>query len=139
MLDATTEETMPATAVKPIPAFTDHHQTSIVYLPSCRPLLTSDVRVALDGLISLLAREAEQKAVPVLKMDVRGFSDPEEDSHQVVVRQWVKLPARQAFLYWDSLGPAYEAWMHSASKELMPIYTEQIAFEIRWSEDETEL
>lgn len=130
---------MPITAVKPTPASTDHHRIPTDYDPSCRPLLTGDVRAALDGLISLLGREAEQKIVPVIKMDVRGFSDPEEGGHQVVVRQWVKLSAREAFLYWDSLGPAYEAWMHSAPEELRPVYTEQIAFEIRWSEDETEL
>lgn len=70
---------MSITAVKPTP--TGPHQTPIIYDPSCRPLLTNPVRAALDGLISLLTREAEQKIVPVLKLDVRGFSDPEEDNH----------------------------------------------------------
>ena len=122
---------MSVTAVKSVHPRPGPHQTPIVYDPSCRPLLTNPVQAALNGLIALLTQEAEQKIVPVLKMDVRGFSDPEEDSHQVVVRQWVDLPARAAFLYWDSLGPAYEAWMRSAPEELMPIYAEQIAFEVR--------
>ena len=104
---------MSVTAVKPAPA--GRHQTPIIYDPSCRPLLTNPIRAALDGLISLLTREAEQNIIPVLKIDVRGFFDPEEDSHQVV-RQWVSLPAREAFLYWDSLGPAYEAWMRSRTR-----------------------
>jgi len=134
-----TEATMSVTAVKPVHALTGSHQTPVIYDPSCRPLLTNPVRTALDGLISLLTQEAEQKTVPVLKMDVRGFSDPEEDGRQIVVRQWVRLPAREAFLYWDSLGPAYEAWLHSAPEGLKPVYTEQIAFEIRWSEDATKV
>jgi len=128
---------MSVTAVKPTSMA--QHRTPVLYDPSSRPLLTGPVRTALDGLISLLTQEAERKIVPVLKLDVRGFSDPEEDNHQIVVRQWVSLPAREAFLYWDSLGTAYEAWMRSAPEELMPVYTEQIAFEIRWSDDATEL
>ena len=130
---------MSITAVKPAPVPSGRSQTPVVYDPFCRSLLTSPVRAALDGLISLLAREAERNNVPVLKVDVRGFSDPEEGGNQVVVRQWVDLPAREAFRYWDSLGPAYEAWMHSAPEGLAAFYTEQIAFEIRWSEDATEL
>ncbi len=130
---------MSITAVKPDPSAISHHPIPIVYDPSCRPFLTAPVQAALGELIALLMRGAEQENVPVLKVDVRGFSDPEEDSHQVVVRQWVKLPAREAFGYWESLGPAYEAWMHSAPEELMPVYTDQVAFEVRWSEDETEL
>lgn len=90
-------------------------------------------------MISLLARGAEQSSVPVIRIDVRGFFDPEEGAQQVVVRQWVDLPAREAFHYWDGLGPAYEAWMQSAPEDLASVYTEEIAFEIRWSEDATEL
>jgi len=130
---------MSITAVKPAPAPSGRHQTPVVYDLSCRPLLTGPVRAALDGLVSLLTRGAEQSSVPVIRIDVRGFSDPEEGAQQVVVRQWVDLPAREAFPYWDSLGPAYEAWLHSAPEGLAAVYTEQIAFEIRWSEDAAEL
>lgn len=130
---------MSITAVKPDLAPLGHHQTPIVYDPSCRPLLTGPVRAALDELVSLLTHGAERSGVPILRIDVRGFFDPEEGAQQVVVRQWVDLPAREAFPYWDGLGPAYEAWMHSAPEGLADVYTEQIAFEIRWSEDATEL
>lgn len=130
---------MSVTTIKPNSIRVSHHQIPIIYDPSCRPLLTSQVLAALDELIPLLMREAEQKNVPVLKVDVRSFYDPEEDSHQIVVRQWVKLPADQAFRYWDGLGPAYETWMHSAPEISVSLYADQIAFEVRWSEDENEL
>lgn len=110
-------------------------RVSIHYSPSCQSLLTADVRAALDALILLLIRGAEQQKVPILKIDVRGFSDPEEDNPQVVVRQWVNLPPGEALDYWESLGQEYKSWLHSFPEDLKQIAAEKIAFEIRWVDD----
>ena len=124
---------MSATAVAE-PNAALRHPTPILYDLSCRPLLTDDLRAALESLISLLTRAAARQRVPVLRLDVCGFSDPEEDNAQVVVRQWVRLPPREALSYWDSLSPDYEAWLRSCVG-LMPDAAERLTFEIRWTEN----
>lgn len=130
---------MSVTAIKAVPNPIANGRIPILYAPSCQSLLTGDIRAALDELTSLLIRSAAQQNVPVLKIDVRGFSDPDEDNAQVVVRQWVKLPPREALHYWDSLGPDYETWLRSYPEARQSTVTDQIAFEIRWTEDEPTL
>ncbi len=130
---------MSVTAIKAVPNPIANSRLPILYAPSCQPLLTGDICAALDELISLLIRSATQQNVPVLKIDVRGFSDPKEDNSQIVVRQWVKLPPSEAFHYCDSLGPEYETWLRSFPEVRQSTITDQIAFEIRWTDDESTL
>lgn len=127
---------MSATTITAEPITTLRPQMPVVYDSSCRSLLTDDVRPAVESLVSLLTHAAARQHIPVLRLDVRGFTDPEEENAQIVVRQWVRLTPPEALHYWDSLGPSYEAWLRSCS-DLMPDATEQVAFEVRWTEDDS--
>ncbi|HIC96363.1 TPA: hypothetical protein EYP12_07050 [Candidatus Bipolaricaulota bacterium] len=61
-----------------------------------------------------------------------GFADPEENSEEVVVTQWVKISAEAALDYWDRLGATLEAWIDLLPEELARIAAERIAVEVRW-------
>lgn len=67
-------------------------------------MLTDRVREVLRDLLQLLSREARRYYIPVSKIEISGFVDPEENRREVVVTQWVKVSARMAMDYWDMLG-----------------------------------
>lgn len=108
---------------------------SLLIHPSARPLLTADVHATLECLLRLLESEAHTQGVPVSKIEVHGFADPEEDTDTVVVTQWVGVPPQTALAYWDHLGAAVEAWTEQLPSERVPIAAERIAIEVRWDAD----
>ena len=100
--------------------------------PSARPMLTDRVRMTLDRMLPLLRGEARRSFIPVSKVEVRGFVDPEEDTEEVVVTQWVKVSSQTALAYWDRLGSMIEFWIDFLPDELARIATERLSIEVRW-------
>lgn len=109
----------------------------IIINPSARPILTDRVQATLDRLLVLLEREAQRSFVPVSKIEVSGFVDPEEDTEEVVVTQWVKVSTQTALEYWDRLGAAVEVWIDFLPERLAEVAVERIAIEVRWDIDDT--
>ncbi|MCD6283392.1 hypothetical protein J7J84_07340 [bacterium] len=99
------------------------------------PMLSDRVKRALNGLFRLLQHEARRCFVRVVKVEVRGFSDPEEGTQEVVVSQYVMLPPRGALDYWDKLGVLVEVWAKNLPEELVRTVTEGISIEVRWDND----
>ena len=105
---------------------------------SARPMLTDRVRMTLDRILPLLKGEARRSFIPVSKVEVSGFVDPEEDAEEVVVTQWVKVSPEAALAYWDKLGSMVEFWIDFLPDELARIATERLSIEVRWDiNDET--
>ncbi len=103
--------------------------------PSARSMLTDRMQETLNRLLALLTQEARRNFIPVSKIEIRGFVDPEEDTKEVVVTQWVKVPPSTALDYWDRLGAAVELWIDYLPETLASIVVERIAIEVRWDAD----
>ncbi|MFQ5886064.1 MAG: hypothetical protein ACE5II_02390 [Anaerolineae bacterium] len=114
-------------------------QPEVIIKPSARPMFTDRVRATLNRLVVLLEREARQNFVPVDKIEMDGFVDPEEDTEEVVVTQWVRISAEAALDYWDRLGATLEAWIDLLPEELGRIAAERIAVEVRWDVREPQI
>ncbi len=82
-------------------------------------------------LIPLLESEARRSFVPVTKIEVTGFVDPEEDTDEVVVTVWVKLSPPEALNYWDKLGGSVELWTDYLPADLAEVAEERLAIEVR--------
>jgi hypothetical protein len=100
--------------------------------PSAHSMLTDRVRLTLIRMLPLLKSEARKSFIPVSKVEVRGFVDPEEDTEEVVVIQWVKVSPQAALAYWDRLGSMVEFWIDFLPDELARIATERLSIEVRW-------
>ena len=100
--------------------------------PSAHSMLTDRVRMTLERMFPLLESEARKSFIPVSKIEVRGFVDPEEDTEEVVVTQWVKVSPQAAMAYWDRLGSMIEFWIDFLPDELVRIATERLSIEVRW-------
>jgi len=88
--------------------------------------------MTLDRMLPLLKGEARRSFIPVSKVEVRGFVDPEEDTEEVVVIQWVEVSPQAALAYWDKLGSMIEFWIGFLPDELARIAIERLSFEVRW-------
>lgn len=119
-----------------IPWMTDPYITIIepetIIDPCARPMLTDRMLQILDRLLVLLKREARRSFIPVSKIEINGFVDPEEDTEEVVVTQWVKVRAEVALDYWDRLGATFEVWIDFLPDILTGIAAERLAIEVRW-------
>jgi hypothetical protein len=107
----------------------------IIHL-SAKPLLNSDTEAVLLSLLEILEREARRGHIPVRRVDVTGFIDPEEDEKQVVVTQRVIAPAQLALDYWDTLDLPLEEWTASLPENLQSVATEQFAIVVEWDDND---
>jgi hypothetical protein len=98
-------------------------------------LLTDQAKAALTRLIQQLEREAQRLAVPLASIEVTSFTDPDDDSHEIVVRETVCLPAEKALDYWDELAQAIETWLTSLPPTLADLINSQFAVEVAWDTD----
>lgn len=118
-----------------VPWGTEQHipsvQPQVIIHPSARSLLTDRMEAALLRLIPLLESEARRSFVPVTKIEVTGFVDPEEDTDEVVVTVWVKLSPPEALNYWDKLGGSVELWTDYLPADLAEVAEERLAIEVR--------
>ena len=66
---------------------------------SALPMLTDRVEKTLNHLYPILERAARRNYTHVIKVEVSGFTDPEEGDQEVVVTQWVQLSPGAALDY----------------------------------------
>lgn len=99
---------------------------------SVAQMLTDRVRPVLEQVLHVLRDQAALSSVSVTRVEVEGFSDPEEDSQQVVVAQWVDLPPEQALDYWEQLSARVGLWSQLLPEHLVRIVSERMAIEVWW-------
>jgi hypothetical protein len=105
--------------------------------PSAKPLITDRVRIALyQYLLPFIDAVAREHFVKVLRLDVFGFTDPEEGSQEIVVIQLVHLHSDHALRYWDQLSWAMGNWILSVPNPFRSIVDDRISVEVRWIDDD---
>ena len=114
-------------------------EPELIINDSARPMLTDRVEKTLNHLYPVLERAARRNYTHVSKVEVSGFTDPEEGDQEVVVTQWVQLSPGAALDYWDKLGAAVQVWMEYLPDELKNVATDRVAVEVRWNIDEPEI
>lgn len=102
---------------------------------SAAPLLSDREREALSLLVPFLEREARKSFVPIERIEVRQWVDPEEAGSSVVVREWVDLPADEALEYWDRVGASFDDWVDRQPPRMREIIRKRIDLEIFWRVD----
>lgn len=102
---------------------------------SAAPLLSDREREALSLLVPFLEREARKSFVPIERIEVRRWVDPEEAGSSVVVREWVDLPADEALEYWDRVGASFDDWVDRQPPRMREIIRKRIDLEIFWRVD----
>ena len=100
------------------------------YLPSARSLLTDRVQATLNRLFPMMERVIRLERVPVQKLELFGFRDPEEDWQELVVSLSVNLPESEALLLWDKLGHAIEGMMEYLPRYMVNILYDRISIEV---------
>ncbi len=101
-----------------------------------QPLLTDREREALGVLLPFLEREARRNFVPLVKLTVRRWVDPEEGGSEVVVRQRVDLHVQEALEYWDLLWTSFEDWEDRQPQRIQETIRNRIGLDIFWNVDE---
>ena len=100
------------------------------YLPSARSLLTDRVQATWNRLYLLMERVIRLERVPVQKLELFGFRDPEEDWQELVVSLSVNLPESEALLLWDKLGHAIEGMMEYLPSYMVDILYDRVSIEV---------
>jgi len=100
--------------------------------------LPPQAKVALTVLAPILAQAALDHAAPVRDVELSSFVDPDDNSHEIVVTQWVELRLEAALDYWDKLEIAVEQWIATLPSNLAK-EAGGIALEVRSAIDEPAL
>jgi len=100
--------------------------------PSALPILTDDTQSLLLRFLKVCLDETLKRDVSLYLIEISGFSDPEENTSEIVVTHWVDMPPDQALEYWNEIGLTPEKWRGALSKHLQKLALKHIAFEVRW-------
>ena len=100
----------------------------VSYDVSSIPLVTGRIATLLNGFLETLNHAPQAH---VTRTEIHGWHDPEEDTAQVIVRQWVSLSSPEAAERLDAIGRAVEAWMETLPSEDKTMFVERITFQLR--------
>ena len=95
-------------------------------------ILTDRLQEVVDQLLPVLRAEAASEFVPVTRVEVEGFVDPEEDFEELTITQWVELGPQQAMDYWDRVGTAIQERVDLLPEPLDQIACGRIAIRVAW-------
>jgi hypothetical protein len=107
-------------------------QPTVEVHETAQVLLTNSVEAVVDQLLRRLEQEARSRSVALRGIEVYGFSDPEDDSRELVVRELVDLNEQSALDYWEEVSLAIEAWAATLPADVSKIVRTQIAIEVVW-------
>jgi hypothetical protein len=97
---------------------------------SASDLLTDRVSAALDRLVAIAEQTASKRFIPISRIEIRGYVDPEESTEEIVVRIWTKVGLKDAYKFWDYLGIAVEDAIRCFPGGLQRVAVERISFEV---------
>lgn len=92
------------------------------------------MKPVIDEIYRIIVDEACRNYVQVTRVEVSSFYDPDDDSDELVVTQWVRLSPRQANVYWDRFSNAVQTWSKKLPPDLEEIANERISFSVRAEE-----
>ncbi len=125
------EARLAGTISKYVPARNYFVNAQVIVRDSAKPMLTDRMQRILTRLYPLLDKAGRMYGVQVRKVIVSGYVDPEEDHDQVVVTQWVNLPAQSALSYWDKMALFVDNWLKALPPDFAPV-GERIAVSVEW-------
>ena len=100
---------------------------------SALPTVAENVRLLLDEFLALLTRDVQQQNVPDAGIEVRGTSDPEDETTQILVRLWINGPSDRApRQYQREFGSRVDEWVRRLSEDRRSLFPEKISFQARW-------
>lgn len=101
-------------------------------LKSANAMISDRMLIVLDGLFPQLDRAAHLYGIPVRKVVVSGYIDPEEDRDELVVTQIVNLPTQSALEYWDKMALLVSDWEDRLPDGLKVVAT-KVAVNLEWN------
>lgn len=104
--------------------------------PSAEEQLTSRVIPVVNKLLPLMYEVARRDCMPVTKLELTGYVDPEDGTRELFVTQWIHTGPDVALDYWDRLGDAVTDLGHTLSKTQANILADRIAVVVRWERDD---
>jgi hypothetical protein len=99
-------------------------------------LIRKNIQRLLPALTDLLQRQAQQHSIPVDRVEVSEFMDPEGGPIQTIVRQWVQTTSREALDYWANLDQPLQKWIDSLPRDMQDIAIDHITVSVRWLKNE---
>ena len=103
----------------------------VPFLNKAKAIITDRVKIVLDKLLYFLERESRRNYIPVNKMEVSCFSDPEDGKKTVIVAQFVRVSPEISMNYWDILCARLDVWANSLPEEYKEIFMDRISTEVR--------
>jgi hypothetical protein len=98
-------------------------------LEQCQPFI--------NPIRTILKHAADRRGIDAQRVEVSRFTDPEESTEELVVTQYVNLPAEGALAYWDEVGAEVQRWISSLPPRDAELATRHIAVNIRWRDAES--
>lgn len=105
--------------------------SKIMFLPTAKAIITDRVKIVLDKLLYFLERESRRNYIPVNKVEVSCFSDPEDGKKTVIVAQFVRVSPKISMNYWDILCARLDVWANSLPEDYKEIFMDRISTEVR--------
>lgn len=95
-----------------------------------------DERTILEDFLTLLTQDVEREGLPAAHVEVRGASDPEEDTNQIFVRLWLNRMSDQDMRdYYRDFGRRVDDWAKQWNTEQRKFFMAKISFQVRQSAD----
>ena len=103
----------------------------VFFDPSVFPLLGGRMTV-LQRFLTLLTQDVEQAHLEPARIEVRGTTDPEENTSQVLVRLWLGGRSEQEVReYYHAFGRRVDEWAHRLNDEQRELFMTKISFQAR--------
>lgn len=107
----------------------------VFFDPSVFPLLGGRVTV-FQRFLTLLTQDVAQAHLEPARIEVRGTSDPEENTSQVLVRLWLGGRSEQEVReYYRAFGRRVDEWARHLSDDQRELFMTKISFQARRDAD----
>ena len=112
------------------------HSLKPIIHESARSQLTEQVSAVVKRLLSLMERVAQGYKIHTTRVEFTGAVDPDENTQELVITQWVEASAGKALRFWDQLGAEIATWTRTLPRQQAGIVDDRIAVEVRWERDD---
>ncbi len=122
-----------------MPATAERHQAwadvpsqgpSVFFDPSALDLLTGDATV-LTRFLQFMSQDIVAEHIPASKIEIRGSADPEDDTHQILVRVWVReYSDSEIRRYHHDLGGRIDKWAEHLPEAYKQHFFSRISFQV---------
>lgn len=103
----------------------------VFFDPSVLPLVAGGAAV-FEDFLTLLTQDVQREHLPVAQIEVRGTSDPEEETSQILVRLWLnRLSDQEIRDYYRSFGRRVDDWARQLSDEQRQFFMTRVSFQAR--------